>query len=204
MNNWSRVKGVQNPNNYIELTCNSCKKNFLKAQWIYNRTLKKYPNQENWYCSPLCRNRMKFGHKTSDETKEKIRQKQIGISCPQRGRKGRITSEETRKKISNSRKGIKSTCDWDIVISDLHNRGITSYVVTRKPVPDSIYIEDNQLVALEIEKKTNESDAKRKMLYYENMNGYNKVIIVWYSRGIKRKEWTKTKSDPNWKETIFS
>jgi hypothetical protein len=193
-------EGRRNLSPFITVECAQCKKPLTMKRYTYNQKVKRN-KRDQFFCSIQCSS---TGVKFTEERIEKIRRAQIGIAKPQCGRKGRITSEETRKKISNSRRGIKSTCDWDIVISDAHELGLTNYVVTRKPLPDIIYAENNKLVAIEVEKKTNESDAKRKMLEYENMNGYEKVIIIWHSRGIKRKEWVKTKLDPNWKETVFS
>jgi hypothetical protein len=192
-------EGRRNLSPLITVECAQCKKLLTMKRYIHNQKMKRN-KRDQFFCSIKCSS---TGVKFTEDRIRKIKQKQIGISKPQSGRKGHIVSEETRLKISASRKGIPVKCDWDIVISDLHTRGITNYVITRKPVPDSIYIENGMLVALEVEKKILESDARRKMLYYENMNGYDKVIIVWYSRGIKRKEWVKTKSDPNWKEKAF-
>jgi hypothetical protein len=184
----------------VVLICKNekCKKKFQQLRWIYNRRVKEYG--DGMYCSQECYHESRIGKETPEDVKMKISESLTGKSKPHIGIP---RSEETRLKISQSKRGIPVKCDWDIVISDAHERGLESYVITRKPVPDIIYAENNQLVAIEIEKKILESDAKIKMRSYENMNGYNKVIIVWYSRGIKRKEWIKTKTDPNWKEIVF-
>lgn len=193
-------EGRRNLSPMVTVECFKCKKPITMKRWEYNHKINRN-KRDGLFCSIECG---LLGRKLSETTKDKIRQSQIGISYPQRGRTGHLVTETTRLKISQSRIGKHIQTDWDIVDRDLKERGIIKSAITKTVVPDSIFIdEDGLLVAYEVEKKTWENEAKRKMLKYKNMNGYDKVIIVWYSRGIKRKEWSKTKNDLEWKEIIF-
>lgn len=183
----------------VSANCATCNKTIIMKRYTYNNKMKRN-KRDKLFCSVQCSS---TGISPSKETREKIRQTQIGVAAPQRGRKGRKHTEEMRKKMGEARKGIKSICDWDIVTSYMADMNITNYSLTRKPIPDALYVENGMLVAVEVEKKKYEHAARAKMLNYEKSNSYDKVIIVWYSRGIKRKEWIKTKSHPTWKETVF-
>jgi len=175
-----------------KLRCFTCGKQFLKETGLYNQTLKRYPNQERWFCSLECNIKKRYGHPVSPEAVEKIRAKQLGISVLSRGRKGHIISEETREKIRQSKLGIATKVDHDIILTELGYRKVKKYAVTHGLIPDAIFIEDGKLVALEIEKERWESAITTKMQGYNNRNDYDKVILVWYSpEGKRLKEWQK-------------
>jgi hypothetical protein len=182
----------------IELECDVCHKIFLKERWKYNQTLRRYPNQIRWFCSLECNYKSRFGHKTPQETRDKIRQSQKGISVLSRGRTGHKVSEEVKEKIRLKKLGIPHKEDHDVVVRELSFRNTQKYAITKGLVPDAIFIEDGRLVALELEKKRHETEIRRKMKQYDNRNDYDKVIIVWYSPDGKRlKEWQKDKGE--WK-----
>ncbi len=177
--------------------CTSCNVIITLDDWEYRRRLK---NERGIFCSPKC---ALIGRRCDLETKTKISNSQKGISVLSRGRKGHIVTEETKEKIRQSRLGTSSIKDNNIIIEDIISRKVQKYALTEKLIPDAIYIENGKLVALEIEKKSCESDAKRKMQNYEKRNGYDKVIIAWYSKDKKKiKEWIKEKG--KWKEYKFT
>lgn len=193
-------EGRRNLSPMVTVECLRCKKPITMKRWAYNHKIKK-SKRDGLFCSLEC---SLIGHVTPQETRNKISKSQIGISVLSRGRVGHLVSEATRKKLSQSRIGKHIQTDWDIVDRDLKERGIIKSAITKTVVPDSIFIDkDGLLVAYEVEKKTWENEAKRKMLKYKDMNGYDKIIIVWYSRGVKKKEWSKTKNDFEWKEISF-
>jgi hypothetical protein len=91
----------------------------------------------------------------------------------------------------------------EIVIKEMQHRRTSRYAnLTQRPIPDTIYIEDGKLVALELEKKPNLGNIRRKMKLYESQDyGYDKVIIVWYTPdGVRRKEWIL--ENGNWSKAI--
>lgn len=195
---WNRKKGATNTNHYIFLECDVCHKTFSKPQWVYKQSLKKYPNQQRWFCSLECNYKSRFGHKTPQEVKDKISQSQKGISVLSRGRLGHKISEEVKEKIRLKKLGKPSKQDHDIIIKELSFRKTEKYAITKGLVPDAIFIQDGKLVALELEKKKWETDIREKMKMYENRNDYDKVIIVWYSpQGERLKEWQKDNGE--WK-----
>lgn len=181
----------------IILRCVVCKKEFLKEVSNYNQTLKRYPNQKQWFCSPECSYTVRKGRpRQSDEVIERIRSKQLGVSVPSRGRKGHIITAETREKIRQSKLGIATKTDHSIILTELAFRKVKRFAVTHGLIPDAIFIEDGKLVALEIEKERWESAIRTKMQGYNNRNDYDKVILVWYSpSGERLKEWIKENGD---------
>jgi hypothetical protein len=93
-------------------------------------------------------------------------------------------------KIKLMKIGVPIKVDWDVVVSELAARGVTKYAIMREPIPDAVWIEGDRLVALELEKKRWESDVRRKMRQYKEVDKFDKVILVWYSRDLRRlKEW---------------
>jgi hypothetical protein len=162
----------------VELTCAQCNKTFHRLQWIYNRDMKVNKGRGP-FCSRLCAS---IGHPVSKETIEKIRALQIGISRPQSGRTGHVVSEETRINISLANTGVPKKADWDIVDDAMKRLGKSRYAILRAPVPDSVFIEDGKIVAVEVEKKRWEAAIRRKMKSYkEHMNKWDKVILMWYT-----------------------
>lgn len=192
VNDWKRTKSAQNPEAYIELECGTCRKVFSKPMWVYNQSLKKYPNQKRWFCSLDCNYKSRFGHVTPQEVRDKISRAQKGITFMSRARPGHEVTEETKEKIRLKKLGKPSKKDYDIIMRELAFRAKGKYAITKGLVPDAIFIEDGKLVALEVEKERWFTGIKTKMQQYENRNDYDKVIIVWYSpEGERLKEWQK-------------
>lgn len=176
----------------VELECGVCHKKFIKLQWVYNQTLRRYPNQKRFFCSLKCNYKARFGHVTPQETRDKISRAQKGVSVMSRARPGHEVTDETREKIRQKKLGKPSKKDFDIIQRELAFRATGKYAITKGLVPDAIFIEDGKLVALEVEKERWYTGIKRKMQQYENRNDYDKVILVWYSPdGQRLKEWQK-------------
>lgn len=196
----SNIKTTGN-SNILYLKCNRCSKEFQRQRWIHNMLMKK-SSTGNIFCSNRCAS---TGREMSEETKEKIKTSQLGISKPQSGVIGHIVNEETRLKMSLNRTGINSTADWNIVLQELKSRGITKYSLTKRPIPDAIWINENyELCALELEKKPWFASVKKKMDMYISLDlqhhmAYDKVYLVWYTPNGKRQgEWIFEKNKRRW------
>lgn len=177
--------------NRINIICKTCSKSFFIARWLYDRRIKEGYGVK--YCSLDCAKKGNIGRKASEETKLKQSLSQKGKSKPHAGIPRSI---ESRIKQSETLRGTSIIADWNIVINELKRRGISKYSITKKPVPDAIFIEDNKLIALELEKKPLFSAVKPKMDLYINSNlqhhtAYDKVILVWYDlEGNFKEEWS--------------
>jgi DNA-directed RNA polymerase subunit N (RpoN/RPB10) len=170
----------------ITINCAKCGKEIQMKRWQYNQKINR-SQRDQLFCSQSC---AMSGRVPTEEHRRKISDRQAGISVPSRGR-SRPQSEEVRLKISLAKKGKTGiVADWEIVTTEMLRRGISKYVMTRRPVPDAIWIEDGKLVALELEKKSDLHPIKEKMDIYRRGTNYDKVYLVWYSlKGEFRKEW---------------
>jgi hypothetical protein len=184
---WSTKKGTINPNSIISLRCKTCGKEFTRPRW-YQNTLDKDNQGRGPFC---CRKCGQTGRVLSEESKKKISESQIGISVPSRGVDGHIVPEEVRMSIRLSKTGVSVKADWDIVDTAMKRLGISRYALLRAPIPDSIFIENGKIVALEVEKKPWETDIRKKMKEYQEYHTkWDKVIIMWYDLdGNFRKKW---------------
>jgi len=163
----------------LSFKCKLCFKRFFITE-KRNEYLKKLYGHGKLYCSHKCYTQSNIGKITPLETRMKISRGGMGIS------KQRIFPMKT----------ISNKVDWNIVINEAKKRGITKYAITKAPIPDLIYLENNKLIALELEKKPLFSVVKQKMNYYSNSNlqhhtAYDKVILVWYDlEGNFKEEWS--------------
>jgi len=187
-----------NGSGLVNLVCANCNKQFQRKRWQWKRD-SRIGKGRGPFCSNIC---SLVGRPVSDKTKEKLRKSQIYIPKPQSGIIGHPISKETKQKISETKTGISIKPDWDIVDTEMKRRGIIKYAITREPIPDTIFIENEKLVALELQKNRYESSVRTKMRLYDNCRShYDKVIIVWYNTDGKfMKEWVKENGE--WKQII--
>lgn len=171
----------------IKTNCSSCGIELEMEEWYYNARMKR-SKRDQIFCSTGC---VQKGRIWSEDSKKKISDKQTGVSVLTRGRKGHIVSEETKEKIRSVKKGKNGIVpDWKIVTTEMQRRGINKYVMTTRPVPDAIWVEDGKLIALELEKKPWLTAVKEKMDLYKLGTNYDKVYLVWYNlKGTRQKEW---------------
>ncbi len=178
----------------ILLRCDTCGKEFLRKKWQYDFSMNRSITGKT-FCSNKC---ALTGRIMSEETKLKIKISQLNI--PENKLTDDIVSheisKESRIKMALSKAGISTKTDWDIVLKELEYKKIKKYSLTRAPIPDAIWIdEEGKLVALELEKKPWFTAIKSKMNMYYNLdlthhNGYDKVYLVWYTLdGVRREEW---------------
>ena len=177
-----------NKNGIIVLKCSQCKQTFYRKKW-YHENLMQKNSRAKVFCSPKC---SLLKQHPRDETIEKIRSKQLGVSVLSRGRVGHTVSEETKEKIRLKKLGKPAPVDTAIILNELKFRKIEKSFAMVGLIPDAVFIEDGKLVALEVEKERWETGVRRKMAAYNNRPEYEKVILVWYSpEGKRLKEWQK-------------
>lgn len=177
----------QDQDNHITISCATCNKEFILRRWEYNDRMRKNPRA--LFCSVIC---SLTGKRKSEETKQKIKDSQKGISVSSRGRPGHIVTEETKQKIRDTKKknGFYRSPDWDIVLKAAERLGLEKYVTTKAPVPDILFIEDGKLIAVEVEKKPHETQIRKKMDNHTLNTGYDKVILMWFlPTGEFMKQW---------------
>lgn len=173
---------------YITINCVNCNKEFVIRRWEYNDRIKR--NQRGIFCSSKC---SLIGKNPSNETREKISQSQKGKSVLTRGRPGHVLTEETKEKIRQSKLQLnkKIIPDWEIVHKAAEIQNLKKYVITRAPIPDILFVDENgKLVAVEVEKKKWENEVRKKMDMHTLNTGYDKVILMWFlPTGEFQKQW---------------
>jgi hypothetical protein len=173
----------------VEKTCAFCGKVFSLPGKMWNKHIREGYAEDRVFCSRNC---AVVERNKSDAMRAAISKKQTGVSVPSRGRVGHAVSDEAKEKIRQSKVGVPHRQDYDIVVGEMARRGITQYVtLTKRPIPDAVFIEDGKLVAVEVEKERWQAGINNKMKEYaEHPNKWSKVILVWYSpEGQRMKEW---------------
>lgn len=185
----------------IGLICRNCGKSWVTEMWRYTQFLRGTKGRGPFcsaHCSMMGRNSM-----LNEESRRKISDTQRGISIMSRGKPGHIVYEETRHRLSLTRTGGSTKQDYAIVPKEMAYRGIASYVnLTKRPIPDAIFIENGKLIAVEVEKERWKSGIRNKMQEYaDHGDKWDKVILVWYSpEGQRLREWVL--DDGQWTITL--